>query len=681
MSARIRKIWRQGLLPVLAGLLLLTGCGQEAENIPQEIELHAQELAQWREAYHAYEQEIQSAEQQPVSDTAGTEAVQAAYDAKLYYDNTKSMAGFINSQGVESEGYRLIDAMVELLKKANYIRHDTSDAINAFTLGTRQSNNTLQWMQHDLNYIASNLRNEGLYTAVGVKGNLPRIRDEEGNVRIVGPLSMLFSNTEELDPSAVTVIVTDMLEQGFQGETMYNWLIECLENEGSEFGAAVLGASIEYQGSFTFPGHVGSMTAVDEITVENFEGVRPLFIIIMGPAKGVKQYYQDMAAGLEEIFGDNEEAVWGGIYCGNEQNKEATPPKSSTAAFPAVPRPLGSFQVMDALYDGASVSVQKKLQDICQILGSLNISGTNLTQIQESAEEEEAARTISYENAFQIKGRNLIPIGSNRFTVVSSLLLTDFDPAKQAVSYQEYVGAALEREEDGQQPVAVQDWIEEVQGEAGMTVYSVQAERIVFQSYDEESGTWKNCSEDQYSGILSAGLYQVTGPQEELGKLILGGGKSAAYFRAELDNGGILGPGHYYLSVPVTASVTPDGGQEETGGTDDSSVSKVQETGGGIKLLKAMCTTYDRLSAAAEQLTYLPEASTEAVAHYAWSRENTSPELEKALDMDNIVQWLKNWSDEAISEKNASASRTEVQQPAQTTKEYVQYIDLIITLE
>lgn len=682
MSKRIGRAWRRmGLLPVLAGLLLLTGCGQEAGNIPKEIVLHAQELEQWRETYQICEQEMQAAAEAAAADTVETEAEQAAYNARMYYDNTKSMAGFINNQGVESEGYRLIDSAVGLLKKANYICHDTSDAITAFTLGTKQTDNTLQWMQHDLNYIASNLRNSELYTAIGVKGNLPRIRDEEGNVSIVGPLSMLFSGEEEMDPSVLTVIVTDMLEQGFKGESMYNWLKECLENGDREFGVAVFGASIAYNGNFTFPGHVSSMTAVDEITVENFDGIRPLFIIITGPAKGVSQYYQDMAGEFEEIFEGEGEVVWGGIYCGNEQNRAAVVQTGVTPAIMAVPRPLGSFQMMEALYDGTNVSVQKKLENVCQILGSLNISGTNLTQIQAADEEETAVQSISYENAFQLKGRNLIPIGSNHFTVVSSLLLTDFDPSKQAVCYQEYAGTSLERQEGEQQPITVQDWVEEVHGEAGMTVYSVKSEKMILQSYEKESGTWNNCGEGEYSGILSAGLYQVAGPQEELGKLILGEGKSAAYLRVELDNGGSLGPGQYYLSIPITASVILGEKGEANMETNNYSAAKLQETGGGIKLLKAMCTTYDRLSAAAERLVYLPAASTDAVAHYAWSQENTSPELEKALDMDNIVQWLKNWSDEFISKQSASVSDTVGQQTAQPAKEYVQYIDLIITLE
>lgn len=633
---------KNGVGPVIAALLiamLFGGCGQTEVPVPEEeLKAHNELLKEWDEDYQNYQDELAAQRELLKEENKGKKR----YNANFYYDNTKSMMGFVNTPlAVTSPYVDLIRESGNILKAAAYI--DPS-GISAYRL--KKGDLYLEWME-------CSLSSEIMAGFTKVNGNMYTASDEEGSLERkadgvpIGPLSMLFSNEEGIDPSAITIIVTDMLEQGFEYDSMLERINQYMDCE-SDFGVAVLGAYSDYFGDVTFTSYANQGLA--EVTVRNFDRRRAFFVIVLGPAEGVLQYYQDMSGECERLFGE-----WGSFYCDNREVSEA-----EQEIIP-VPIQLRGFELQDSLYDKADVEEQRKLADKGQVLGSLNLNGSQLTKDE-----------TEYKNAFLIEKSNLLSFSTDDFILLCSLMDNSFQPEKQAVVYQQYPVSAESEEEE---MLTLQDRIRKAEIKNGMTCYDIWKEGIVFKHYNEESGNWEKHDETIKSEKLSAGLYQMDGVQTELGKTMLGAGEHAAYLRVELNDD--LETGYYYLSIPVAASVYQDNGDKEISNEPPSEEASEDKEG----ILCNMGTTAGDMADAVEKLTFLNHESNSHSLYYSWSstdesvRKEVADTLGKAVDLQYIVKGIKRHYEDSVQDD------TYTQEAEQLTDRYLYYVDFIIKMK
>lgn len=623
----------------LAAAALLNGCGQADVPVPEEIEAHSSILEKWRKDYRDYQDEWKRQEE-----ARQTETENIKYDADFFYDNTKSMLGFINSEGAASGTYvRLIREAGNILKSADYIN---PSGISAYRL--KQSNTYLEWTKCSLSseIMAGFTRvDDNMYTASDERGSL--CRREDGSP--IGPLSMLFSEEGFMDTSAVTIVVTDMLEQGFEYDSMLERMNVCLENV-SDFGVAILGAYSDYDGDVTFTSYANQGLA--EVTVRDFSGERAFFVIILGPADGVSQYYQDISNELGMLCSD-----WGGIYC---ENSSASKNVQEQQELKPVPIPLGSFQLQEALYDAADVSKQRELKDIGQLIGSLNLSGKLF-----SAEDK------TYENVFSIEKRNLISLSDDQFTMVCSLMEDSLQADKQAVVYHSYQGTSAS-ESGG---VMLSDRIQKADIRDGMTCYEIKEDEIVFRYYDTGEGIWKEREDMLKGGSLQVWLGQMEGMQKELDKTLLAENECAAYLRVEWKaESDAAERGWYYLSVPVAAAVYQEAVRTEAGdmAVSDGSIEERAD------ILCEMGTTAGAVADAVEQLSFQEWRPESRSQYYSWASTDedikaaVSDTLAKAVDLQYIVKGIQ---------RNCGKADADVLQEEEFSDSAVQYVDFLIQMK
>lgn len=295
--------WKKpGLGIWLAAVLAIAGCGVRdgvsetmGEGIPTELlDRHQKELEDLR---------ILS---EGTQDKAGTVF-------RIYYDNTRSMMGYVAVEDGNNVYVNLLDAALDQATEMLDAGKNGLERMEAYVLTDPNPedgiNQELAWTQIDAEGSLHNyFMTESFYTGSHEghrEGTLDHVY-ADGTVKKAGPLTRLFlDGNNPFAKDGLTVVVSDLMEQEFDLNTICDGIIEyCRKTEDAAVG--IVACRSPFAGQLSVPVFSDTSTGSKMVSVEDYEGEAAFYYIITGPDNLVETYCD----GIRKKTGDPRQAVW-----------------------------------------------------------------------------------------------------------------------------------------------------------------------------------------------------------------------------------------------------------------------------------------------------------------------------------------------------------------------------------
>lgn len=523
------------ILTVGCALFLLGGCGKEKESrdsgrnagttsvekLPSQLEEHKQQLAKLRE-------------------TVASQKKKDGTVFRFYYDDTRSMLGFVHASEGKGTFANLLDASVDQAIEMVGARENGIERVEAYTLVDEVpgdgSNQELNWKEIDaVGSLQGYFMTESFYTGSHAghrEGTLNHV-GKDGTVSKLGPLARLFMDGKSpFGEDGLTVIVSDLQEQGFDLYTICDKLKEyCRKVPSAE--VCLMSCTSRFKGQISAAVYSNSETGFDMVSVDDYDGNATFYYLITGPANLVDAYCE----GIRSRLGEAEDIIWssfknsGSVYA--EPLKFITAPNTMAGVTSAE---LAGEKEREKGRDRAAASDEIRIADIGQALASGRdaAAGTLLSEhiyeVWGSANVSNLKEYEGYENVFRASyGENTdscAAFGTNMLISAYADLPEDMAAA-----------CGLETESEN--------------------TYRIHPAEI--QLYEKtENGEWVEADKNAL-GCIDLRFETVKGPLYEfaVGDSILAQGRRVAYLRVLVDaktveKGGLMkAQTEYFLSVPI----------------------------------------------------------------------------------------------------------------------------------
>lgn len=286
----------------LAAVLAMAGCGARdaaaeamGEAIPVEpIDGHQKELKELR------------ALSEKTQEKTGTVF-------RIYYDNTRSMMGYVAVGDGNNVYVNLLDAALDQATEMLDAGKNGLERMEAYVLTDLQPDNgineELAWTQVDVEGSLHNyFMTESFYTG-SHEGHREGTLDHtygDGTVKKAGPLTRLFlDGNNPFEKDGLTVVVSDLMEQEFDLNTICDGIIEyCRKTEDA--AVCIMACKSPFAGQLSVPVFSDTSTGSKMVSVENYEGDAAFYYIITGPDDLVEAYCD----GIRKKTGEPKQAVW-----------------------------------------------------------------------------------------------------------------------------------------------------------------------------------------------------------------------------------------------------------------------------------------------------------------------------------------------------------------------------------
>ncbi|MBQ9924393.1 MAG: hypothetical protein IJO51_00070 [Clostridia bacterium] len=257
------------LLPILAGAMVLIGCGKAGEM---------QDAA-------PPEEEIEATVPEP--------ALQAEPDGpdRIFFDNSQAMFGL-----TETDQY---GGVLHALMQSEALR-DT-ECYTLQTVADKASDN-LRWSVIDYNALKVSFTEKNLYTFYQLGEPIPKLGEK-------GPLGLLF-DSGLIDPARLTLVVTDMTENNFGASQIAAELSEILAAR-DDTGLTMYGLTCSgFSGNVSYPAFTAKGTEIR--TVLGYRGNAQAYILAIGPIAELIDFDARFAEKLGGNAALDKAIYWGG---------------------------------------------------------------------------------------------------------------------------------------------------------------------------------------------------------------------------------------------------------------------------------------------------------------------------------------------------------------------------------
>lgn len=610
---------------------------------------------------------------------AGLDALQSAWEARtsdsgtilrLYYDDTQSMLGFVKGNGGSNRFVYLLDAAIdEAFGMVNAPENGVAQ-VEAYTLVDENpgdgASQELSWQQVDM---TGTLRNffmvDSFYTGdhAGHREGTLNHTYEDGTQGQMGPLARLFADgATPFVSDGLTVLVTDLQEQGFDLNTLSSGLIAYCEQMPSA-KVCIVAATSTYSGQLSAPVYSISGTGTSIASIDDYTGEAAFYYVIAGPANLVDSY----CARIRQAMGDDAENILFTSFC------TADASCGQPLTFTLAPNTMVGVTAADLADDGAAAPGRDDddldddndpdddrdddpddddgREQAASSEGSRRTArtaaadtGLHLTALRATNTRGEASTGLVSQNIDKVWGsaniNDLAPAAdqANLFTARMGRgdeSCSAFGTYAQIAAYADLSGTlAAACGENGAAPADDTYWIDP--GEIELYAYS--------------DGGWATADANAL-GCIDVRFETVDGPLQEYatGKSLLAENRHVAYLRMTIDGtttsqGGLFADGgSYYLSIPVHTSLNA------------SLVRNAEQLAG--------------MSAGIAEYRTALEGLTKSGKNYSWTassdeaRAAAAAQLCRTPKLDELVKSLSNYF-----------------QSADTVNE-VQYVDVMFTVQ
>lgn len=282
----MRKRLKAVSLLVTASLLcgLLSGCGGSARSTASSAAAEEEDdlLLAWHQEQLDYLNSTYKA-----NHTASSQNV----EFHLYYDDTQSMLGFVQADNGQNTFVNMLDEAVDCAKS---MLNDGFSELKAFTLVDEVPgdgrNQELNWTEIDIiGSLQAQFMRSDFYTG-GHTNHRDGTLNRTDTGAQAGPLARLFMDgNNPFATGAVTVVVTDLREQGFNVDDLVDALLT-YQNEEPTAEICIMACTSDYTGTISIPVYSNSNTGTDIVSIDNYEGPAAYYYIVAGPAQQVDQY-------------------------------------------------------------------------------------------------------------------------------------------------------------------------------------------------------------------------------------------------------------------------------------------------------------------------------------------------------------------------------------------------------
>ena len=223
--------------------------------------------------------------------SSDTFSASTSVDINFYYDNTTGMYPFVcNKDGQSSVGGKAV-VTGPLLGWMNALR-DIRRQYPGKTYTLQPDNDSLlRWAEFQ-----GEVRNYfGNYEFYTHKGKLPRDGDA-----VLGPLSQLYyqDNPEIFDPKTLNIVLTDLAEQSVNNKELASHIYQDILLSQEGYAAALIAAQCPFNGKALVPDPL----KFSDLVGRTMEGERPLYMILTGPEKLLREVYDNFTNVLAEYW-------------------------------------------------------------------------------------------------------------------------------------------------------------------------------------------------------------------------------------------------------------------------------------------------------------------------------------------------------------------------------------------
>lgn len=205
-----------------------------------------------------------------VRKVAETDNTKGINDVNLYYDNTQSMYGFVQSNPNNQTPKNFViatDALYDIVtayQESNFLK-----------LGITEGNPYLKWLKiPDDKGFQTGYKTKDFYTyTAGVF---------EGST---GPLQLLFSDNTDINFDAINIFITDMAEQNLQNSDLARMLNK-VTAERPGYSVCMYAINSYFFGTASIP-VAGVVDASGNLVFNDipYDGMRPYYCIMVGPTE------------------------------------------------------------------------------------------------------------------------------------------------------------------------------------------------------------------------------------------------------------------------------------------------------------------------------------------------------------------------------------------------------------
>lgn len=531
------------VIGVLA-LVLLCGCtGSRRDNVvadaaaevtmPEQLAVHVEGL-----------ERLQQLAGQQMSDSGTV--------FRIYYDDTRSMLGFVTAQNGNSLYVNLLDAAIDQAIEMRGAHKNGIESVEAYTLVAEKPvdgvSQELNWSKIDaIGTLKNYFMSESFYTGSHNNhrdGTLTHV-DEAGKSTVIGPLTRLFMKDENpFAADGLTVVVSDLMEQGFDLYTISEKIAAYCEKVPSA-EVRIAACTSNFSGQISVPIYSNSDEGTTMVSVDDYDGEATCYYIIAGPANLVEEY----CAGVEEKVANSEEILWAEFR--NQDRLLAEP-----LLFKLAPNTMAGVTAVELNESESDVSYEKqkndwypssasgvKLQDISQAIVSRRdnvqvLVNEHIRDIWGSANINSLKSLEGLENVFQGK----LGVGTESCSMFGTNILVS---AYADLSEEMSVACSSDLTAD----------------------YTYYIDPSEMQLYEKtESGKW-TAADRNALGCVDVRFEAVEGPLKEygIGTDLLTAGRRVAYLRVMVDtkmesDGGLFREQtDYYLTVPIHTTMLNTG--------------------------------------------------------------------------------------------------------------------------
>lgn len=216
------------------------------------------------------------------------EAAYGTTKANLYYDNTRSMYGYVCAGSGSSDFSAVLEQTIGLI--GNYDDH----TVNALM---PDENNYLQWVSVSDEDLKNGFRTHDFYTNVGFFNE---------NAGDYGPLQTLFKDDSTVNFDELNIFITDLAEQklnNFELAKKINDIVQARDDHS----VALYRISSNFSGyaAVPIPKDTNGNGKMRMLENEDFQSKRSFYCVLVGPTIEINGFCKDVDNSLSELELEN----------------------------------------------------------------------------------------------------------------------------------------------------------------------------------------------------------------------------------------------------------------------------------------------------------------------------------------------------------------------------------------